>query len=327
MNWHGKTVLVTGGGGFIGSNLVERLVDEGANVKALVRYNARGDRGWLEYSKKLSEVEVVPGDVTDYHSTFDAMKGVDTVFHLAALIAIPFSYKAPMLYQRVNVEGTANVLQAARTLETPKIVHTSTSEVYGSAQYVPIDEAHPLQGQSPYSASKIGADKLVESFYCSFDVPVVTVRPFNTYGPRQSVRAVIPTMILQCLSGNIIKLGHLHPTRDLSFVDDTVEGFIMAAQSDKAIGEVVNLGTGVEISIADLAKKIAQKFDIEISIETEDQRLRPTKSEVERLVSNADKACSLIGWKSKITLDIGLEKTIDWLLTNKALYNGQDFTF
>jgi len=327
MNWKDKQILVTGAGGFIGSHLCERLLKAGANVKALVRYSGRGDRGWLEHSEYLSEIEIIAGDVTDYHSTFDAMQNVDTVFHLAALIAIPFSYKAPMLYQRVNVEGTANILQAARFLETPRIVHTSTSEVYGTAKSVPIDEEHPLQGQSPYSASKIGADKLAESYYCSFNLPVVTVRPFNTYGPRQSVRAVTPSLILQCMESNEIQLGHLHPTRDLNYVSDTVEGFLMAAQSDRALGEVINLGTGVEISVADLAKKIAEKFGITLQIETDEKRLRPEKSEVERLLANSDKALELTGWESKITLDEGLDKTIAWLKENKSLYRGQNFAF
>jgi NAD dependent epimerase/dehydratase len=325
MSWQGKRVFVTGAGGFIGSQLVEQLVRQGANVRALVRYNGRGDRGWLEHSDVRDDVEIVSGDISDYHFVHDAMTEVDVVFHLAALIAIPFSYKAPMLYQRVNVEGTGNVLQAARMLGTPRVVQTSTSEVYGTARYVPIDEEHPVQGQSPYSASKIGADKLAESYYRSFDLPVVVVRPFNTYGPRQSVRAVIPSLILQCLNGTDISLGHLHPTRDMNFVEDTVRGFLMAAQTDAAIGEVINLGSGQEISIGDLATKIAGKFGRELNITTDEQRLRPPKSEVERLLADASKARKLVGWQSEVSLDEGLDRTIAWLAENRQLYRGQNF--
>lgn len=325
MSWQGKKVFVTGGGGFIGSQLVEQLARQGADVRALVRYNGRGDRGWLDHSELRYDVEFVAGDITDYHFVHDAMKSVEVVFHLAALIAIPFSYKAPMLYQRVNVEGTGNVLQAARMLGTPRVVQTSTSEVYGTARYVPIDEEHPVQGQSPYSASKIGADKLAESYYRSFDLPVVTVRPFNTYGPRQSVRAVIPSLILQCMDGADVSLGHLHPTRDMNFVLDTVRGFMMAAESDAAIGEVINFGSGQEISIGDLAEKIAGKFGRELNITTDEQRLRPSKSEVERLLADASKARELVGWQSEISLDEGLDRTIAWLAENRQLYRGQSF--
>jgi NAD dependent epimerase/dehydratase len=255
LNWNGKHVLVTGAGGFIGSHLTERLVELGANTRALVHYNALGAWGWLDQSPLCDDIQVLAGDVCDRDSVRQAMRGVEMVFHLAALIAIPYSYHAPASYVRTNVEGALNVLQAARELGVERVVHTSSSEVYGTARYVPIDEAHPLQGQSPYSASKIGADKLAEAFYVSFDLPVVTVRPFNTFGPRQSARAVIPTIITQCLTQEVVRLGNLTPTRDLNYVTNIVQGFLLAALSPAAVGQTINLGSGQEISIAPLSSR------------------------------------------------------------------------
>lgn len=320
MSWSGKKVLVTGAGGFIGSHLTERLVQEGASVTAMVRYNGPGRWGWLDESPHVKEIKVVAGDITDQEFVRDSMSGQDCVFHLAALIAIPYSYTAPRSYVRTNVEGTLNVVQSARELGTPRIVHTSTSEVYGTALYVPIDEKHPLQGQSPYSASKIGADKIAESFALSFDVPLVTVRPFNTFGPRQSARAVIPTIITQGLKGEQVKLGNLTPTRDLNFVSNTVDGFLAAALSDAAKGTTVNLGTGREISIGDLAALIGKLMGREITVITEGQRLRPENSEVERLLADTQLASSLFGYTAKVSLEEGLTQTIAWLEQNLGRY-------
>lgn len=326
MNWKRKRVLVTGAGGFIGSHLTERLVEEGANVRAMVHYNALGTWGWLDKSPVRSDIEVVAGDICDRGSVRQAMQDAEIVFHLAALIAIPYSYHAPASYVRTNVEGTLNVLQAARELGVERIVHTSTSEVYGTARYVPIDEAHPLQGQSPYSASKIGADKLVESFHLSFDLPVVTVRPFNTFGPRQSARAVIPTIITQCLTGKIVCLGNLHPTRDLNYVSNTVDGFVLAATAPNAIGQTINLGSGHEISIGDLAKLIIRLVGRPISIESDEQRLRPDKSEVERLLADNTVARSILGWEPVVGLEEGLECTIEWMRQHQERYRPNVYT-
>jgi dTDP-glucose 4,6-dehydratase len=313
MNWNGKSVLVTGAGGFIGSHLTERLVTLGAETRALVHYNALGSWGWLDQSPSRDQMNIVAGDICDRDSVRQAIDGIDVVFHLAALIAIPYSYQAPTSYARVNIEGTLNVLQAAKELGIECLVHTSTSEVYGTAQYVPIDEKHPLQGQSPYSASKIGADKMAEAFYRSFDVPVVTVRPFNTFGPRQSARAVIPSIITQCLTGSTIKLGSLTPTRDLNYVSNTVDGFLMAATHPDAIGQTVNLGTGREISIGDLALLIAKLLKKDVNIEGESARLRPKGSEVERLLAENKLAKDILEWEPAITLETGLSQTIEWL--------------
>src|SRR5215204_5636276 len=271
MSWSNKKVLVTGAGGFIGSHLTERLVEIGANVRAFVRYNSNGNWGWLDSSPLKKELEVVLGDIRDQDTVAASMKGIDVVFHLAALIGIPYSYQAPLSYVRTNVEGTINVLQSAYSCDVSRIVHTSTSEVYGSAQTVPISENHPLQGQSPYSATKIGADKIAESFHLSFSLPVVTVRPFNTFGPRQSARAVIPTIVSQALKESAISLGNLEPTRDLNYVADTVKGFIKAAESSTAIGEVINLGTGREISIGKLAETILQMMGKDLPIISQEQ--------------------------------------------------------
>jgi len=320
MNWSDKRVLVTGAGGFIGSHLTERLIELGAKTRAFVRYNSTGSWGWLDQSPFKNDVEVVLGDIRDHDTVSNALKDVHIVFHLAALIAIPYSYQAPLSYVRTNVEGTLNVLQGAQRMGTEVVIHTSTSEVYGTARTVPIDEEHPLQGQSPYSASKIGADKIAESFHLSFGLPVVTVRPFNTYGPRQSARAVIPTIITQALNGSEIRLGNLEPTRDLNFVADTVEGFIKAAETPKAVGEVINLGTGHEISIGDLASLILKQMNREIPISLENARLRPGNSEVDRLCSDSRKGQAILGWKPNYSLEQGLTATIEWIRENSERY-------
>jgi dTDP-glucose 4,6-dehydratase len=320
VNWQGKSVLVTGGGGFIGSHLCEQLVELGADVRAMVHYNALGTWGWLDTSPLRDQIEVMAGDIADRDSVRRAAEGRQIIFHLAALIAIPYSYHAPLSYVRTNIEGTLNVLQAARELDIERVVHTSTSEVYGTALTVPIDENHPLQGQSPYSASKIGADKIAESFHLSFDVPVITVRPINTFGPRQSARAVIPAIITPCLTGETVRLGNLHPTRDLNYVGNTVDGFIKAAAATAGIGQTVNLGSGREISIGDLAQLIAELTGQNIAIESDAQRLRPEGSEVDRLLADATRARELLGWQAEISLEDGLQKTIDWIQVNMDRY-------
>ena len=314
-------MLVTGGGGFIGSHLVEQLVTLGAQTRALVHYNSLGSWGWLDQSPLAKDVEVIPGDIGDADSVSSATDGVEIVFHLAALIAIPYSYAAPESYVRTNVLGTLNALQAARRHGVGRFLHTSTSEVYGTAREVPIKESHPLQGQSPYSASKIGADKIAESFHCSFGVPLVTVRPFNTFGPRQSARAVIPTIISQLLDGSgVIKLGSLHPTRDLNYVANTVEGYLAAASHDAAIGETFNFGSNREIAIGDLAQLLIRAVGVEARIETDNQRLRPAGSEVERLLADNAKAKTLLGWEPRVSLEDGLARTIEWLRENRQWY-------
>lgn len=322
MNWTGKKVLVTGAGGFIGSHLTERLVELGANVRALVHYNSLGSWGWLDTSPLKSQIEVVSGDIADRGSVQHAMQDREIVFHLAALIAIPYSYVAPISYVNTNIIGTLNVLENARQMGTERVLHTSTSEVYGTALEVPISEKHPLQGQSPYSASKIGADKLAESYFRSFETPVVTVRPFNTFGPRQSARAVMPTIISQALSQDRIKLGSLTPTRDLNFVSNTVDGFIKAAEApkEKALGATVNLGSNREISIGDLAKAIIEIVGRPVEIVTDDQRLRPAKSEVERLLADNRLAKELIDWEPKVRFEDGLKTTIEWMKSNLGRY-------
>lgn len=314
-------ILVTGAGGFIASHLAEKLVQEGHSVRAFVRYNSRNSWGWLEESPFRNDMEIISGDIRDFDVVKKAVSGCDTVFHLAALIGIPYSYVSPLAYVKTNVEGTYNVLQAARENGSTKVIHTSTSEIYGTAQYVPIDEAHPVNPQSPYSASKASADFLALSFYRSFELPVTVVRPFNTYGPRQSARAIIPTVIGQILEGKKkILLGNLAPTRDLTYVEDTVSGFLAAFRTDKIIGEIVNLGTGTEISVGNLAKQIALLMAKDIEIIEDPQRLRPAKSEVERLLSNPDKMKCLTGWEAKTSLTKGLEKTIRWLSKQSDLY-------
>lgn len=306
-------MLVTGAGGFIGSHLVERLSELGANVRAMVRYNSAGGAGWLDASPVRQHVEVVFGNVEDRDGVRKAVRGIDAVFHLAALIGIPYSYDAPDSYVRTNIVGTLNVLQAARDEQVALTVHTSTSEVYGSAAFVPMTEEHPLRGQSPYSATKIGADKLAEAFHLSFGLPVITVRPFNTYGPRQSERAVIPTIIAQVLNGERVRLGNLRPTRDFTYVTDTVGGFIRAAESGEAVGSAVNLGTGSEVSVGELANRIMARVGRTVPVEEEDQRMRPEGSEVDRLCSDNSRARTLLGWQPRVSLDEGLGLTIDWI--------------
>ena len=310
-----KTVLITGADGFIGSHLVEKLINEGYKVKAFVYYNSFNSWGWLDTLPKdiLNQIEIFAGDVRDPNGVRTAVKGVDIIYHLAALIAIPYSYHSPDSYVDTNVKGTLNILQAARDYNIEKILVTSTSEVYGTALYVPIDEKHPKQGQSPYSASKIGADAMANSFYSSFNLPVTIVRPFNTFGPRQSARAVIPTIITQLLEGKTeIKLGALHPTRDLLFVKDTANGFIEIAKSDKTIGEEINIATQHEISIQDLAQLLIDTINPKAKIISDDVRFRPEKSEVERLLGSADKIKSLTNWQPKYSLHEGLKQTIEW---------------
>ncbi len=316
-----KNVLVTGAAGFIGSHLTERCVESGYKVKAFVRYNSKGNYGWLESSPYKNDIEFITGDIRDYDSVYNAVKGCDTVFHLAALIGIPYSYVSPMAYIKTNVEGTYNIVQSCREQGTENILVTSTSETYGTAQYVPIDEKHPLVGQSPYSASKIGADQMALSYYLSFNSPVKIVRPFNTYGPRQSARAVIPTIITQLLSGKTeIKLGHTTPTRDLTFVKDTANGFLAIAQNPSFNGTVTNIGVKDEISVGDLALMIAKLMNKNISIITDSQRVRPDKSEVERLFCDNTKIISNTNWRPQHTLEEGLKQTIKFLESNLHLY-------
>ncbi len=311
----GRKVLVTGSDGFIGSHLVEALMDAGREVRAFVYYNSFNSWGWLDTfeRKKLRELDVVAGDVRDPNAVRRAVKGTDTVFHLAALIGIPFSYHAPDSYVDTNVKGTLNVLQACRDLGTARVVITSTSEVYGTARYAPIDEKHPLQGQSPYAASKIAADKMGEAFFRSFGTPVATARPFNTYGPRQSARAVIPTIITQLLSGRRqVKLGSLSPTRDLNFVSDICRGFMSLAQCDGALGKEVNIGSGRETSIGDLATMLISIIDPDAAIVCDEERIRPEKSEIERLLCDNSLMRELTGWKPEVTLEEGLARTVSW---------------
>ena len=318
-----KKVLVTGADGFIGSHLTEELVKKGYSVKAFALYNSFNTWGWLDTLPKdvMEGVEVFTGDVRDPNGVRTAMQDVDEVFHLAALIAIPFSYHSPDSYVDTNIKGTLNVLQAARDLRTERILVTSTSEVYGTAQYVPIDEKHPYQGQSPYSATKIGADRLAESFYRSFNLPVSIVRPFNTYGPRQSARAVIPTIISQLLAGKEeIKLGSLTPTRDFNYVKDTAAGFIAIAESDKTIGQEINIATQQEISIGALAKEIISLFNAEAGFVCDEQRLRPEKSEVNRLLGSNKKIKELTDWKQSYTFEEGIAETIAWIREHMEAY-------
>lgn len=318
-----KKVLVTGADGFIGSHLTESLLEKGYEVKAFVFYNSFNTWGWLDSfpKDKQKEIEVFTGDIRDPNGVREAMKGVDAVFHLAALIAIPFSYHSPDSYVDTNIKGTLNVLQAARDLGTGRVLVTSTSEVYGTAQYVPIDEKHPYQGQSPYSATKIGADRLAESFYRSFQMPISIVRPFNTFGPRQSARAVIPTIISQLLAGKEeIQLGSLTPTRDFNYVKDTAAGFIAIAESDKTIGEEINIATQQEISIGDLAKEIISQINPKAKIACDEQRLRPEKSEVNRLLGSNQKIKELTDWKQQYTFAQGIAETIAWMRENLNAY-------
>lgn len=317
-----EKILVTGADGFIGSHLVERLVELDYSVRAFVFYNSFNSWGWIDSfpNEIKKEIEVFSGDIRDPNGVYESMKNVDAVFHLAALIGIPFSYHSPDSYVDTNIKGTLNVLQAAKKLDTKKVLVTSTSEVYGTAKFVPITEEHPFQGQSPYSATKIGADRIAESFYRSFNLPVTIVRPFNTYGPRQSARAVIPTIITQLLAGEkSIKLGDLTPTRDLVYVKDTVEGFIEIFKSEKTIGEEINIATQSEISIGNLAKVIMKLMNVTCDIETEKERIRPEKSEVGQLLGSNEKLKKITNWQQKYTLEQGLKLSIDWFLDRDIL--------
>ncbi len=322
MNWAGKRILVTGGGGFIASHLVERLVRLGASVTAFVRYNSRGSCGSLELipQEVFSEIKVKMGDIKDPYAVQKLVRNQEIVFHLAALIAIPYSYVHPIDYVQTNVLGTTFLLNACLEENIEKFVHTSTSEVYGTAKYVPIDEEHPLQGQSPYSATKIAADQIAESFFRSFELPVAIIRPFNTYGPRQPARAVIPTIVTQVLKYDIVKLGSLTPKRDLTYVEDTVQGFIRVAESPNSLGEVINIGSSMEISIEVLAQKIFSLLGRKPRIVVEQARIRPELSEVERLMANTEKANNLLNWSPSVSLNEGLVRTIAWIKKNLSFY-------
>lgn len=322
MDWTRKKVLVTGAAGFICSHLTEALMNRGADVTAMIRYTSRSDWGNLEFlsNEHKSGINVVAGNIEDSDFVAHQVKGKDIVFHLAALIAIPYSYVAPLSYVRTNIEGTLNVLESARNFDVERVLHTSTSETYGTAIYTPIDEKHPLQGQSPYSASKIGADKIAESYHLSFDLPVTTIRPFNTYGPRQSARAVIPNIISQAHMLEEIRLGAFTPIRDLTYVKDTVEGFIMAAESDQAIGETINIGFGKGITIGELAQTIISIMGCNKPVVQEEKRFRPDKSEVYNLLCDNTKAKQLIDWKINYSLKDGLKETIDFVIKNINMY-------
>ena len=326
MNLKNQTVLVTGGGGFIGSRLCERLVQSGATVRAFVRYTSRAEIGLLRFLEPdiLKKIEIIRGDLRDFSAVAQSLRGVDIVFHLGALISIPYSYVHPVETVQTNVLGTLNILEACRK-SGAKLVHTSTSEVYGTALRVPIDEDHPLQGQSPYSASKIGADKLVESYFRSFGLPTVTVRPFNTYGPGQSTRAVIPTIITQALAGGVVRLGNLDAIRDFTYLDDTVEGFLLTAQADTWNGETYNLGSGEEISIGAIAALIFRLMGKQAEIQLEKNRLRPEKSEVLRLISDNRKAKLELGWQPTVGMEEGLQRTIRWIGEHLDLYQPEEY--
>ena len=315
MRWDGKSALVTGAGGFIGSHLVDALLDRGAFVTAFVHYNARNDWGMLEERAEEhgDRLTVVLGDVTDASSVAAAVEGAEIVFHLAALIGIPYSYIAPGSYVNTNVRGTLHVMEACRHARVERVIHTSTSEVYGTAVYSPIDERHPLQAQSPYSASKIGADKIAESYYCSFGLPVATLRPFNTFGPRQSARAVIPTLITQALTSDRIHLGSLTPVRDLTFVDDTVRAFLRMAEVDEAIGRVIHTGTGRGVTIGELASLVLARVNPGATIVADEKRVRPEQSEVMQLICDPTLAGKVLGWKPQVDLEDGLDRTITWI--------------
>jgi NAD dependent epimerase/dehydratase len=328
MNWQETRVLVTGAGGFIGTHLVDALVERGAQVTALVRYNSRNDWGMLEegYRNGADRIRVILGDVTDAGCVRKAVEGNGVVFHLAALIGIPYSYEAPESYARTNMLGTLNVLSASLSAGVERVVHTSTSEVYGTALYTPIDEAHPLQGQSPYSASKIAADKMAEAFFCSFDLPVVTLRPFNTYGPRQSARAVIPTIITQALTSDTIQLGSLDPVRDFTYVSDTARAFVLAAECDGVMGKTIHTGSGIGISIGDLAQRILLQVNPGARIISGGERVRPEKSEVMRLVCDSRRAWEDLRWRPEVSLDEGLSRTIAWIREHLESYKAGRYT-
>lgn len=312
-----KKILITGAGGFIGSHLTELIVEYGYEVKAFVHYNSWNKWGWLDTSNVKNKIQIITGDIRDFDAVYDAVKGCDTVFHLAALIGIPYSYVSPKAYIETNIEGTYNVLQSSRMLGVEKVMVTSTSETYGTAQYVPINESHPMVGQSPYSATKIAADQLAISYFKSFDLPVKIVRPFNTYGPRQSARAIIPTVISQILNGQKrLKLGNLSPTRDLTFVKDTAKGFYEIAQEETLFGEITNIGMGHEISIENLVSLIARLMGETIEVVTEEVRIRPEKSEVERLLCDNTKILQQTNWQPAYTIETGLMETIQWIKEN-----------
>lgn len=317
-----KKILITGAGGFIGSHLVEALVEKGCQVRAFVHYNSFNRWGWLDYTdKKIKDsIEIFAGDIRDTNGVRESIRDIDVVFHLAALIGIPYSYHSPDTYLDTNIRGTLNILQSAREFEVEKVIHTSTSEVYGTAQFVPITEKHPINPQSPYSATKAAADFLVLSFNRSFNLPVTVIRPFNIYGPRQSARAIIPTIITQIISGKKkINIGSTYPTRDLTYVKDTVDGFIKIAESDKSIGEVINIGNNFEISVKDLINLISKIMNAKIEIMIEEKRVRPIKSEVERLWADTKKARELFNWKPRYSLEQGLKKTIEWFCETNNL--------
>ena len=320
----GRRILVTGAGGFIGSHVVEALVAEGARVRAFVRYDSRGSRGWLNELPVTNDVEVIAGDIRDGPTVDRAVAGSEVVLHLASLIAIPYSYLAPEAYVATNVVGTQHVLDACRRHDVARLVHTSTSEVYGTAQRVPIDESHPLHPQSPYAASKASADLLALSYHASFGTPVVVLRPFNTFGPRQSLRAIIPTIAAQLIAGGPVRIGSTTPTRDFTYVTDTAAGFVRAATAD-AVGQTVQLGTGREISIGDLAKAIAEIVGVPLRIETDADRVRPVASEVMRLVSDASRARTLLGWAPATSLQEGLRRTVDWLRTDPSVSRAREY--
>ncbi|MBN6185565.1 SDR family NAD(P)-dependent oxidoreductase [Aneurinibacillus sp. BA2021] len=327
LSLQGRKVLVTGAAGFIGSHLVELLLAQGAEVRAFVRYNSLNRHGFLDHlpAEKQAEIEIICGDLRDAQAVHRAVQGCHTVFHLGALIAIPYSYKHPGDVAQVNVLGTLHVAQAALEHGVARVIHTSTSEVYGTARYVPMDETHPLQGQSPYSASKIGADKLMESFYCSYGLPVWTIRPFNAYGPRQSMRAVIPTIINQAIHQSEIVLGNITATRDFTFVEDTARAFVCAAEAEEGAGNVYNAGSGFEISIEELAQCVLRLIGRDLPIRTASERLRPSRSEVERLFSDSSQAEQVLGWKPLVSLEEGLGRTIAWIERHRPLYRPDEY--
>jgi NAD dependent epimerase/dehydratase len=319
--WKDRRVLVTGAGGFIGSHLAERVAELGAHTRCFVRYTSHGSPGWLAASTLRSELEIVYGDIRDYESVVRAAEGMDIIFHLAALVGIPYSYHSPRSYVQTNIQGTLNVLEAARRFGTERLICTSTSEVYGSAVYVPMDEKHPLQAQSPYSGSKTGADKIAESYSLSFGLPVSIARPFNSYGPRQSTRAVIPTIVTQALAQPSVKLGSLDTTRDFTFVSDTVEGFIAIAESAATIGKALNIGSGTQTSIRELTEMIFALMGLNRPIQIEEQRLRPETSEVDRLCADSTLLRELTNWQPEVTLQEGLARTIDWIRQNPGSHS------
>jgi NAD dependent epimerase/dehydratase len=323
----GRSILVTGAGGFIGSHLVEALVAAGARVRAFVRYTSRGDRGWLDAldGELRGELQVVRGDLRDAESLARAMPGVQVVFHLAAQVAIPYSYMSPRDFVETNVGGTLNVALAARDAGVERVVHTSTSEVYGSARVVPITESHPLEPQSPYAATKVAADKLMEAFQCSYELPVTVLRPFNTYGPRQSARAIVPTVIAQALAGETIALGSLEPRRDLTYVSDTVGGFLAAAAVEAASGQTIQLGTGYEVSVGEIVDLVGELVGRSLVVTHDPDRVRPTSSEVDRLISAPDRARELLGWVPRVELREGLERTLRWVAANRERFRADQY--